>query len=914
MRFITDAPPPIYVNTPALVESAVRHCMASSMLGVDTETLGKWKNEETNAKHHNMNDQIVVLGLSPDEESRYLVPRVNLQHFKPVLEAVPIPKALHKYQFDAHRFLNAGISLKGPIADGLVMDWLLDEDKRENKHDLKSCGRDFFEIPMREYGDLFGKEDPNQISRPEHPLFGKYLDYSSLDPWVSRKLCLRHMEALSQVQVWPDNDWTLRDHYWDVEEPQIRCLHAMERRGITLDLEHLNKASSDLQAEMEGIALELNRLVGAPINPNSGPQVQELFFGKMGLPSLKKTKGGAASVDEETLLRFANQMQIKEAQLIVDYRGAAKMKGTYTDGLIKRCWIDGRVHTSYNPTKTTGRLACVSGRTPLVTSRGTFTFEEYLPQVGDLAPTHTGCWKPILRKIYKGLDTMFRVSLSNGAVLECTAEHRILTPSGWRSVGSLNIGEEICSYVSFDQLYEQPGQHQGCDGPLPEPGEANAGSHRGDDGDDAPQRDGNHENAYPTRAEEVREGAALLPLQDGRAEPHVGQEWLPAPQLHRGHRGWAWVPLEEGGNEVRVRSPDCNGRPSRAVLPAGQSGSPSHRREPKEQRPGQLGPGDAGGPQAPSSIPATLSYVTPLGEMGVWDIEVAEDHSYASQGFFHHNSSDPNLQNLPQASWDTHNIRAGFVADSPAECLIVNDYSQLEMRVLACASNDPTMIGALSGGLDMHTKAAADVLGIPYAQAAALKKAEDPAFLAMRTGVKAVGFGIVYGAQAPKIADTISKELKKPVSKAEGQDFINKYLAVFPGIKQYMDSYIALAHRQGYVQTIAGRFRRLSKIHSPRFMDWSGAERQAINAPIQGSAADIVKKAMIMCEIDGYLASLGCTLRLQVHDELVFNCPRETAQEAAGIIQSYMEHPFDDELPVPLSAIPKIVNTWKEGK
>lgn len=634
MRFITDTPPPTYVNTPALVESAVRHCMASSMLGTDTETLGKWKNEETNAKHHNMNDQIVVLGLSPDEETRYMVPRVNLQYFKPVLEAVSIPKALHRYQFDAHRFLNAGITLKGPIADGLVMDWLLDEDTRENKHDLKACGRDFFDLPMREYGELFGKEDPNLISRPDHPLFAKYLDYSSLDPWVSRKLCLRHLDALAQVQVWSDGDWTLRDHYWDVEEPQIRCLHSMERRGISLDLEHLNNASANLQREMEDIALELNRMVGSPINPNSGPQVQELLFGKMGLPSLKKTKGGSASVDEETLLYFANQMQVREAKLIVDYRGASKMKGTYTDGLIKRCWIDGRVHTNYNPTKTTGRLA----------------------------------------------------------------------------------------------------------------------------------------------------------------------------------------------------------------------------------------------------------------------------------------SSDPNLQNLPQPSWDSHSIRAAFVADSKDECLIVNDYSQLEMRVLACAANDPTMIGALSDGLDMHTKAAADVLGIPYAQAAALKKAEDPAFIAMRTGVKAVGFGIVYGAQAPKIADTISKELKKPVSKAEGQDFINKYLAVFPGIKRYMDSYIALAHKQGYVQTIAGRFRRLSKIHSPRFMDWSGAERQAINAPIQGSAADIVKKAMIMCWSDSYLEALGWTLRLQVHDELVFNGPRETAQEAASLIQSYMEHPFDTELPVPLTATPKIVNTWKEGK
>lgn len=634
MRFITDIPAPIYVDRPELVERAVRHCQASSMLGTDTETLGKWRDDEKKP-HHNMNDQIIVMGLSPDEGTRYLVPRVWLDAFRPVLENVHVPKATHNFKFDQHRFANAGHALRGPIADGLVLDWLLDEDTRENKHDLKSCGRDFLGIPMVDYKDLFGNEDPNKISRPGHPLFEKYLDYSTLDPWASRKLCLHHLGKLADIPVWSDSDWSLWNVYWDTEEPQLHCLWNMERRGIKIDAQHLTRVASSLEGDMHALAAELASLVGYPVNPNSVPQVQKLFFEQLGLPVLKRNKEtNNVMVDEEVLSHFANQMQVRAAQLILDYRGASKLKGTYAQGMLKRMWKDGRIHTTYNPTKVTGRLS----------------------------------------------------------------------------------------------------------------------------------------------------------------------------------------------------------------------------------------------------------------------------------------SSDPNLQNLPQPDWDLHAIRAAFIPDSEDDCLIAADYSQLEMRVLACASGDPGMIRALCDGLDMHTFAASQALGISYAEAEARKKAKLAEFISMRTGMKRVGFGIVYGARAKKIADQLSAELKRAVSEAEAQDYIDRYMTTFPGVQSYMDTYIASAKINGYVQTLAGRFRRLSRINSRRFGERSEAERQAINTPIQGSAADIVKRAMLACEWDAYLASLGWTLRLQIHDELVFNGPKATAAEASGIIKQYMEHPFNTDLAVPLTVDPAIVKNWKEAK
>lgn len=913
MRFVTDVPPAVLVDTPELVERAVRHAHGSTMLGVDTETLGKTKNEETGLKHHNMNDQIIVMGLAPDEGSRYVVPRKYLHHFKEVLADEDLPKALHNWKFDQHRFTNAGMACRGKIADGWVLDFLIDEDVRENRHDLKSVGWDYFNIPMQEYKELFGGVDPREIV-PGHPLFEKYIDYASLDPWVSRKFALKATDMLQDVKLWEDSDWSLKDHYWDVEEPQLKCLWEMERRGIKIDLVHLDGVSDKLSEEMNEIAFKLNALVGSPINPGSTQQVGNLLIAQMGLPVKKKTKAGAASLDEETLLYYANQLQVPEAQLIVDYRAAQKMRGTYAQGLTKRVWVDGRVHTTYNPVKVTGRLSCVAGSTLLTTSRGTFTFEEYKPEAGDTVVTHTGNWKPVLRKIYKGIDKMFRVCLSNGAVLECTAKHLLLTPEGWRSVGILRQTDKVYSYVDFESLHGRPAEHPPRHGRLLEPREADARSHCRINGYDAAQHHGHCEGAHTPRAQEGGESTAILTLQDGGTEPYVGQEWFPTSQLHRRDIGWGWVPDGEGGGGVCVCSPESDGGPAWHPRSAGLGGGASHRRGQSKQQPGQPRSRDAVWTPPPACEEVEVREITALGPMGVWDIEVAEDHSYAAQGFFSHNSSDPNLQNLPQPSWDTYGIRAAFVPDDDDCVLIAADYSQLEMRVLACASGDPKMIEAIQGGLDMHTFAASQALGINYAEASARKDAKDGDFIAMRTGVKAVGFGIVYGAQAPTIANTLAKELKRAVPKQEAQAFIDQYLSIFPGIRAYMDNYIAMAHRKGFVQTISGRFRHLSKIHSRNFMDRSSAERQAINAPIQGSAADIVKKAMIACELDEYLKSLGCSLRLQVHDELVFNCPRSTAEEAATIIQWFMEHPFIEDLPVPLTVNPLIVQTWRDAK
>jgi DNA polymerase-1 len=317
------------------------------MLGVDTETLGKG--------HTNMNDQIVCMSLSPDEESRFFVPRKFVSRFKGLLGS-HVPKALTNVKFDAHRFANAGIELGGPWADTVVLDFLLDEDTRENRHSLKQCAKDYFGIPMKEYNELFGKVKIMDI-KPGHELWEKFIDYASLDAWASRKLALFLLEELDKIYMDADEGFTLKQHYWDTEALQMKTLYNMERRGFRINAQFLIDFGNDLQARMDEVAKKLSNMLQWPINPNSTKQVIKMLFEDMGFKPISLTKGGAPQVDEKSLKHFANEKDVEECKLILEYRGYGKLKGTYCDGIVSRLHTDGRVHTTFNATMTTGRLS-----------------------------------------------------------------------------------------------------------------------------------------------------------------------------------------------------------------------------------------------------------------------------------------------------------------------------------------------------------------------------------------------------------------------------------------------------------------------------------------------------------------------------------------------------------------------------
>jgi len=258
-------------------------------------------------------------------------------------------------------------------------------------------------------------------------------------------------------------------------------------------------------------------------------------------------------------------------------------------------------------------------------------------------------------------------------------------------------------------------------------------------------------------------------------------------------------------------------------------------------------------------------------------------------------STEPNLQNIPVRTDLGAEIRKMFV---PREgCVLVDaDYSQIELRVLAHIAGDEVMQKAFCDGMDIHTATASQVFGVPMASVTALQ----------RRHAKAVNFGIVYGISEFSLAEDIG------VSRYEARSYIDNYLTNYQGVRTYMKQVVADAREIGYTQTLYGRRRYIPELKSSNFNIRSGAERIALNTPIQGTAADLIKLAMIRVEKCLNEHYPEAELLLQVHDELIVECPEAIAESVAELISREMQSVA--QLSVPLMAEAKIGKSWYDAK
>ena len=262
-------------------------------------------------------------------------------------------------------------------------------------------------------------------------------------------------------------------------------------------------------------------------------------------------------------------------------------------------------------------------------------------------------------------------------------------------------------------------------------------------------------------------------------------------------------------------------------------------------------------------------------------------------------SSEPNLQNIPIRTVEGRKIRAAFVA-APGNLLISADYSQIELRVLAHVAEIPQLRQAFAEGIDIHAMTASEMFNVPV-------EGMPPE---VRRRAKAINFGIIYGISAFGLANQLS------IPREEAADYIKRYFERFPGIRDYMESTKAFARDKGYVETIFGRRAHYPEIRSPNPQVRAFNERAAINAPIQGSAADIIRRAMV--RMDKALATGGLEatdMLLQVHDELVFEAPEAEVERAIPLIRSVME---DAAMPaislaVPLQVDARAAKNWDEA-
>jgi len=257
-------------------------------------------------------------------------------------------------------------------------------------------------------------------------------------------------------------------------------------------------------------------------------------------------------------------------------------------------------------------------------------------------------------------------------------------------------------------------------------------------------------------------------------------------------------------------------------------------------------------------------------------------------------SSDPNLQNIPIKTEDGRKIRQAFIAPKGYK-LVSLDYSQIELRIMAHMSGDKNLQKAFANGWDIHSATAAEIFGIPI----------DKVDNAQRRNAKAINFGLIYGMSAFGLAKQIGTD------RTSAQKYIDIYFERYPGVKKYMESRKEFAKKNGYVETIYGRRLYLPEIHAQNTMRRRAAERVAINAPMQGSSADIIKRAMIA--IDAWLVSSGVDAKmiLQVHDELVFEIAEKDVDKASKKIKSLMEDAA--ELSVKVLTDVGIGNNWDEA-
>ena len=258
-------------------------------------------------------------------------------------------------------------------------------------------------------------------------------------------------------------------------------------------------------------------------------------------------------------------------------------------------------------------------------------------------------------------------------------------------------------------------------------------------------------------------------------------------------------------------------------------------------------------------------------------------------------SIEPNLQNIPARSEYSELIRKAFIPDEDS-VLLSSDYSQVELRIFAHVSNEKNLIQAFIDEKDIHAKTASDIFHVPMEEVT-----KD-----MRRNAKAVNFGILYGISGFGLSEDLGIDIKT------AKNFIDDYLETYPGILKYMEEEKAKAYKYGYVKTLMNRKRVIEELNNRNYMIRSSGERMALNTPIQGTAADILKKAMVELYEELNKKKLKSKILLQVHDELILNVVNNELEEVKKLVREIMENTY--ELKVPLKVEIETGSNWYEAK
>jgi DNA polymerase I-like protein with 3'-5' exonuclease and polymerase domains len=904
------------VATTSELSKLAEKLAAADSIGLDYETASFSSNEKAALEH----DKIEVVGAGfafPDGESCY-VPMMhasginaNRQRVMTILENVLTDHTkeiwAHNAKFEYMVSRTLRIKPKYKIRDSMVLQYLLGKKLQgAGGLKLKAAVKEYLKYNMTTWEEVM-----NSRSKAFHVPIDTMTKYCADDALQCLRLADLWLPELEELQ--------LTKVFTDLEMPFIPVLVHMKESGFNIDMEYLDDLDTEFRTELEEVRRQFEALVGVSISSSQAVSrrlYEDLQWWPAEQLKFERGKSGFYSVDAGHLERVGNAISkdtdaYRAYELKSRFQRLDKLCSTYTLPLIEHCKLyeDERLRGDFNQCGTrTGRLACVSGDTLLKTTRGDFKISEYEVIKGDEILTHRGRYRPIVRKILKGLDTMFRVVLESGCRIDCTKEHRFLTPDGWCSLGELSSGEEVFN-VCVEEGPERPCfSEDGVGTVFSRSREANDTTDTFPVKNNLPYSCCHSPAECRSRTDGIGETTEVLQEQDGRSESHEGEARREPSQLEGRLLGLQGIsdsssrrcPLLCSSDSYVAGTEDFPGESSKLLS------SSSHRRESIEQRVRQ--PCIVLSGWSPEITPKAnrIASIFSLGTMEVYDIEVEEDHSYVAQGFINHNSSDPNLQNIPQKSEEGHKIRNAFIA-SKGWKMGVADYSQADLVMMAHLSQDPMLLKAYNEGLDLHSLTAENC------------KCDRP------TG-KVINLGLIYEMGTKtlqgQLKDTKNKEGKiVGVSEKEAQRLWDAWHRTYPLVRKYHERMHKYAEQHGYVRTITGRIRYIEDIRNKNSYKRMLAQHEASNTPDQGSVSDVIKIAMrnlyqewLSRDVlyDYYTGKGKAKLLSQVHDELIFEATEDFIEEAASDVQRHMEHAV--ALRAPMTAVPGIGDNWNSAK
>ena len=709
--------------------------------------------------------------------------------------AGPCEKVGQNVKFDGMwLYRNFGIVTKNIVFDTMLAHHLLDEEGRLTcRHGLKPMAKYYLDPEA----DRYEKELKSALQHYD-PVHKRYteVDLDILYPYACSDtdytLQLMH---IFEPQLEAEG---LLDLFYDVVMPLQHVCMLAEIGGMEIDLDRTEELSQHYTQRREELKPLIYQTSGFQFDIASPQQVAEVLYNRLGLP-VQYGKKGQVSTDKEALARLEGRHPVIE--YLHEYRSVDKLYTGYVDGVRKR--IDpetGRLHPTFLIHGTvTGRLSCVASWTEIQTQRGLVPISEVVE--GDLVWTHRGRWRRVLKKILKGPGRMYDIRLSNGYVLTCTIDHRLLLSDGttWVRVEEL-VNESFnevgrCCQQSASGACDVP-WFRCADGCADRQAAENESQQRG------PCVEKSHGRG---RAQGVGE-AALLAVEKGQQEPDEGQDRRESSQLGRGVRGRRGVLDGSAQRQTGEGPPSCDGSSVGVGDVTRRRRCASHRRRSEEQFAGQPCCYDTSGSSnfalfaGKGCCAVTVTGVEYRGVFEVHDLTVEEDSSYLTCGTYSHNSEDPNVQNWPRPEHGGIMVKSMFVAP-PDHKIVMADYSQAELRVAAHCSREPAWLSAFRTGADIHAQTAIACYGLDCTPDEVKKLYKE-----YRSLAKTINFGIIYGMSEFGLAPKLNMEVD------EARAFIDNYFSKLPVLDQWIKDTHALAIEQGYVVNPFGRRRRLPDI------------------------------------------------------------------------------------------------------